>query len=109
MNLLVAVEDFCVQKITTTAAVAGVKIPVTKATAEELSAVDPKARSIVLLTSEGPISQHTAILRYLAELSPLAELSGTSNFNAALVDQWLEFSWQEIGKIHNTSRSNMIN
>lgn len=102
LKLLVSVEDFCVQKIIATAEVVGVSVEIEKGVSPEaLELLDPKARSLLLQTSHGFISQHNAILRYLAEISPFAQISGVSNFNAALVDQWLEFSWHEIGETYS--------
>lgn len=100
MDLLVAVDgDYCVTKIQITASIANIKLNIIKnKTHEELSILDPCAKSIVLQTKEGIITQHNAILRYIAEISPAVQLMGITSFDSSQVDQWLDFSWCELGR-----------
>lgn len=99
MELLVAVDDYCVTKLTVAASVAGLELLVTKGvTHDELTKLDSGAKSLLLKTSSGGvITQHVAMLRHIAENVPAAQLMGTSTFDAAQVDQWLEFSWNDLG------------
>jgi hypothetical protein len=98
MELLVAVDDYCVTKVSLTAAVAGVHINVVKGISHsDLMKFDIAAKSILLKTSSGVITQHVPILRYIAEIAPNARLMGANTFDSALVNQWLEFSWCELG------------
>lgn len=100
MELLVAVDDYCVTKIIIAASAAGVKIKVVKdVTHDDLKKLDIAAKSILLLTSSGIIAQHVSMLRYIAEIAPSAQLMGSTPFDSALVDQWLEFSWCELGAL----------
>lgn len=97
MQLSLGSDDFCAQKVLALAAYSGVNLSVTKGVSSEgLEKLHPQAKSMVLQTPKGPITQHNTIIRYIAELSPVCGLSGSSEFNAALVDQWLEFEWNEI-------------
>jgi asparaginyl-tRNA synthetase len=56
----------------------------------------PQAKSIVLKTSAGYLTQQNAILRYLAENSATSGLTGSTPFESAQVDQWLDFFWNEL-------------
>ena len=101
MEVLVAVDDYCLLKVVITAAVAGVKINVLKGKShEELRKENPSAKSLLLRTSSGVITQHVPMLRYIAEMTPAVQLMGVTAFDLALVDQWLDFSWCELGKKH---------
>ena len=98
MDLLVAVDDYCLTKVVVTASVAGVKINVIKGVSHsELSALDCAAKSLLLKTSAGVVTQHVAMLRYIAEMTPAVQLMGVTAYDASQVDQWLEFSWCELG------------
>ena len=108
MELLVAVDDYCVTKIVVAASAAGVKINVVKDVShDDLKKLDIAAKSILLLTSSGIIAQHVSMLRYIAEIAPSAQLMGSTPFDSALVDQWLEFSWCELGALIATLSSTM--
>ena len=86
MELLVSVDDFCVQKILVAAAFANLNIKLIKGkTEDDLVKLHPLAQSIVLNTNEGFISQHTAILRYIASSCKMSELYGSSEFEAGQV------------------------
>jgi len=104
MQLLVEREgDYCLLKVLIAASLAGVSIPVKKSVSfEELSASHPDAKSLVLETPKGSITQHVAILRYLSELAPAAGLTGKSAFDSSQCDQWLDFSWNQIGMQQHT-------
>lgn len=102
MDLLVAVDDYCLTKVIVTASVAGVKVNVTKGIShEELALLDAASKSMVLKTSSGIITQHVAMLRFIAEMVPAVQLTGVTAFDAALVDQWLDFSWCELGTLQS--------
>jgi glutathione S-transferase len=69
---------------------------------------DIAAKSILLKTSSGLITQHVPILRYIAEIAPNARLMGANTFDSALVNQWLEFSWCELGMQVNNHHQNRL-
>lgn len=97
MILLVTEEDYCILKISITASLAGIDLKIrSDVTPEELLTFDPKAKSLALQTTKGNLSQHTAILRYLGDLSAAVPLCGQSPYENSQVDQWLEFSWIEL-------------
>jgi glutathione S-transferase len=99
MDLFVAVDDYCLQKVLITASLAGVKVNLFQDQDHaSLIKLDPRAKSMVLRTSLGCITQHNAILRYLGDISPLCPLVGSSEEEYASVCQWLDFSWNEIGE-----------
>jgi hypothetical protein len=109
LELLVAVDDYCVTKVSLTAAVAGVNINVVKGLSHsDLMKFDIAAKSILLKTSSGLITQHVPILRYIAEIAPNARLMGANTFDSALVNQWLEFSWCELGMQVNNHHQNRL-
>lgn len=109
MELLVAVDDYCVTKVSLTAAVAGVNINVVKGLCHsDLTKFDIAAKSILLKTSSGIITQHVPILRYIAEIAPNARLMGANTFDSALVNQWLEFSWCELGMQENNHHQSRL-
>ena len=56
----------------------------------------PVARSCVLVTASGMLTQTNSIMRYLASLRPDVALLGASDFDEAKVDQWAEFCWFEL-------------
>ena len=56
------------------------------------AAIGPSARSLVLLTPQGPLTQSNSVLRYIAGLAPAAQLYGATEFDEALVDQWIGFA-----------------
>ena len=69
--------------------------------AEELTKLDAAAKSIVLVASTGEtITAQNAMLRYIAELYPQFNLLAKADDVAqAQVNQWLEFYWEELGKL----------
>jgi hypothetical protein len=99
MELLVAVDDYCVTKIVIAASVAGIKLDVKRGLSHnDLIALDSAAKSVLLKAETGIITQHLPMLRYIAKNCPAAQLMGVTAFDGAQVDQWLDFSWSELGK-----------
>lgn len=98
MNLLVAVEDYCSKKVEQIGAMLGIPLTKRQVSLQEIKALDPLASTFVLQTSAGCISQHYAIIRYLAQVTHWGQLYGFSNMENSLVDQWLEFLWHHLGK-----------
>lgn len=100
MELLVGTDapDYCVHKVVVTAAFAEVKLPIREGVPnEELLKSCEQARSMLLKHGDDNyLSQHIAILRYIAQMSPSAGLYGQTDFDAAQVDQWLDFSWHNL-------------
>lgn len=87
MELLTgAIDHYCVQKIRATAVYAGLQLKVTTTASSTLT----------LQTAEGSITQHNAILRYLARCNQTTGLSGESEFEYAQICQWLDFLWNDI-------------
>lgn len=96
MKLFVATEDYCLLKIRLALALTGKECLIeTGMAVEDLVKLDAQAKAMLLETPLGFINQHIAILRYIVG----QELVGASELDHAMVDQWLEFSWQELGKI----------
>jgi elongation factor 1-gamma len=56
----------------------------------------PLGKAPVLQTPQGSLFESGAINRYLARLNPATNLTGSSFFESGLVDQWVEFSAQEV-------------
>ena len=97
MELYCSVSDYCVTKIIVTASYAKISLNVTTGLTEDaLLEMHPQARSIVLKTACGLLTQQNAILRYLAENSVDCGLVGATPFESAQVDQWLDFFWNEL-------------
>jgi elongation factor 1-gamma len=89
-------------KILVTAKYAGVNIDVPpfklgedNKTAEFLKK-NPVGKVPVLETPEGPIFESNAIARYVARLSKDHKLYGSNDYDAGLVDQWVDFTVTEI-------------
>lgn len=96
LRLDAAIDDYSLKKIVATALYAQVELDVKKGvTVESLQLLDPKAKSFVLHTQNGPVTNTSAILHYLASLSPALGLLGTA-FETAQIDQWLDYAWNEI-------------
>ena len=89
-------DDYGLLKIKMTALAAKAFVEFKQVDEAGLKEIDANAKSYVLKTSQGNITQHIAIIRYIAELSP--SLNGSAEIEKAQVDQWLEFSWQDLGK-----------
>ena len=101
IDLLVSSEiDYIVQKILIAASVTGTKINVKKVKEAELTKLEPKAKSVALSIKGGYVTQHTAILRYIGDISPLVPLNGLNVFENAQIDQWVDLCWNELGNLH---------
>ena len=88
MQLITGIPDhYCVQKIKVTAALTSTAISIVAAN---------ESKSIILRTHDGDLTQHNAILKYLAANSPSSGLSGANEFEMALIVQWLELFWSDI-------------
>ena len=77
------------------ASAAKVSVEFEKKEETELLSLDSAAKSILLKTDSGFVTQHNAIIRFIAELD--SSLLGSSEIERAQVDQWLDFSWQDLG------------
>ena len=93
MDLLVSTDDYCVKKIEIAAAFANIKLIKKNVSEQELIKCDSKAKSMVLSTPSGTITQHLTMLRYFSGISSLCPLGGMNSIESATVDQWLEFCW----------------
>jgi len=102
MKLLTRDEDYLSTKCSLTAKLAGIKLAVEKAQA---GAVEATGMALVIAEGKAPISQHLAILRCLADAAPAAKLLGSTALDGAQVDQWLAFTWQNIGKCSSNERN----
>ena len=90
MELLVSVDDLLVKKIMVTASIAGINLPVKNDCLDaDLLALEPSAKSILLKTTEGFISQHCAIMRFLANCCPASELVGRTDFDSSQVSTYI--------------------
>lgn len=99
-RLLVVDDDYLVKKVMMTAACAKIELVIVKGqTHAALLALHPDAKSMVLQAKDGSaITQHLSILRFLADLAPAAGLLGTTSFDLSQVEQWLHFTWQQLGE-----------
>ena len=90
--------DYVIKKILATASVAGVAIEEAKVGEDELISLHAGAISTVLEIVPGEtVSQHIPILRAIAQASAVSGLAGASSFDSSKVDQWLDFSWHQLG------------
>ena len=98
--LHVSQDDYCVAKAAMTSSYSKIPLVIKKGqTHESLLAMHTDAKSMVLQTQDGSvITQHLSILRYLADLAPTSNLFGTSAFDVSQVEQWLQFTWQQLGE-----------
>ncbi|KAL2538921.1 putative elongation factor 1-gamma 1 [Forsythia ovata] len=62
----------------------------------EFLKMNPIGKVPVLETPDGPIFESNAIARYVTRLQPENPLYGTSLFDYALIEQWIDFSATEI-------------
>ena len=58
----------------------------------EYLALNPRGEVPVLVTPEGPITESVAIMNYLARLSPETKLLGSTNFENAIIDAYVQKS-----------------
>jgi len=88
-------------KIQIAAQYAGVNLDVVDASSKEFKALSPIGKTPVLSTPNGPIFESNAILRYVARLRGDSGLYGDSFQDAALVDQWVDFSLNELEPVRH--------
>ncbi|CAM9660004.1 unnamed protein product, partial [Discosporangium mesarthrocarpum] len=94
-------EDFRVAKICVTASFADLEVSVkTGVPQDELELAAPTARGLLLRVSRPAapdmfLTQSNSILRYIAEMRPAHMLYGHTDFESAMVDQWLDMCWHE--------------
>lgn len=100
MEVLACVDDYCVLKLVLTSTLADVPVVINKTmTHEALKTLHPAAKSILMKTSDDYLTQHVPMMRIIAAQSKKhAQLTGDNETNKAQVDQWLEYSWQELGR-----------
>jgi len=97
MRLHAPTKNFRVERVMIAARLAGVKLsfePASVAACETLHG--GAARSLVLETPHGTLTQSNSVLRYIANLAPASELYGATGYEEALVDQWIEFAALEL-------------
>jgi len=87
-------------KIQIAAQYAGVSLDVLDSASKEAKH-SPIDKSPVLSTFNGPIFESNAILRYFARLRGDSGLYGDSFHEAALVDQWVDFSANELEPVRH--------
>jgi elongation factor 1-gamma len=90
-----------VWKIQAAAAYAGVNVDVVDSSSKEFKGLSPIGKTPVLSTPNGPIFESNAILRYVARLRGDSGLYGDSFQEAALVDQWIDFSLNELEPVRH--------
>jgi len=83
-------------KIQIAAQYAGVNLDVVDSAGKEFKAASPSGKAPVLSTFNGSFFESNAILRYIARLRRDSGLYGDSFHEAALVDQWVDFSSNEL-------------
>ena len=92
-------SDWQVQKCLVTAEFAGVELrrcDLELVPAESKGAVDAGKLPALLLSATTAINQSNAIVRFLARKNPKATLYGATPEESALVDQWLDYSQNEL-------------
>ncbi|MCO5566537.1 hypothetical protein L7F22_020214 [Adiantum nelumboides] len=82
---------------------AGVKVELTKDfeygvsnKAPEFLRLNPFGKVPVLETPDGPVFESNAIARYIAKLDPEACLLGSSPYEAAVIEQWIDVATTEL-------------
>lgn len=96
-EILTSVEDFTLVKLQLLTALIGATLRVEKKSEADLLALDPSAKGLLLRANNSYLSQHIAILRYIAETFNNASLlGGEDEMSRAQINQWLEFSWEEL-------------
>lgn len=98
LELFVVKKDFRTFKISYAAKVVGAELSIHDGfSTAELAAMDSSAKDMLLKSSEGYLSQHVAIMRYIAGSKRDAGLLGANEEEEIQIDQWSESSWQELG------------
>jgi elongation factor 1-gamma len=90
-----------VWKVQIAAAYAGVNVDVVDSASKEFKGLSPIGKTPVLSTPNGPIFESNAILRYVARLRGDSGLYGDSFQEIALVDQWIDFSLNELEPVRH--------
>jgi elongation factor 1-gamma len=88
--------DYKVTRAQILAAYAGIDLEVRDSKAPEYKQLCPTGKSVVLVTPTGSIFGGNAVARYLARLRSDSGLYGHSFLDAALVDQWVDFSAHDL-------------
>jgi len=104
MKLFTSAADnykYRVLKLQIAAQYAGINVDVVDSSSKEFKGLSPIGKTPVLNTPNGPIFESNAILRYFARLRGDSGLYGDSFQEAALVDQWLDFSLNELEPVRN--------
>lgn len=87
-------SDYCVEKILIAAKYVDVQVDMVEAKNTDLS---PGGKLPVLQVESGEsIGQSNAIVRFIASMRSDLGLAGKTTYQMALVDQWLDFSWNEL-------------
>jgi elongation factor 1-gamma len=88
-------------KIQIAAQYAGVNVDVVDSSSKDFKGLSPIGKTPVLSSPNGPIFESNAILRHLARLRADSGLYGDSYQEAALVDQWIDFSLNELEPVRH--------
>jgi len=99
MKLFTSAADnykYRVWKVQIAAQYAGINVDVVDSSSKEFKGLSTLGKTPVLNTPNGPIFESNAILRYISRLRGDAGLYGDSFQEAALVDQWIDFSLNEL-------------
>lgn len=91
-------------KILVAARIANIPVELVQVLHEDLKkkehiARNPLGKIPVLETKEGNIFESNAILRYIARQVPESKLYGSNPYEAAIVDQWLDFANTELDSL----------
>ena len=88
MEILATIDGYHLNKIRRAAQLAKIELKVTTGLSDEaLTALHSQAKSVLLKTSSGYLTQHNAILRHIAEASEVSGLYGSSDFESAQVNR----------------------
>ncbi len=97
MKLYTLGVDFTVKKVLAVAALAGVKVEVLIVSSADLTAIHSDAKSMCLEDDSGAkVANNVPILKHVAAAGGRTDMLGGDH--AAAVDEWLDFSWQKLGK-----------
>ena len=100
LKIYSTIDDYCLLKVRIALSLACCDASVeTGVTSEYLRSIDASAKTIALEAPGGNIAQHVPILCYIAHTDSKSQLLGSSEIDMAQVDQWLEFSWSELGML----------
>ncbi len=96
MKLFTTAIDYPVKKVLATAALAGVKVEAIIVKSQELLALHPEAASLCLENDSG-----TRTVNIVPIIKAVATSQGSNDLiggdASASVDQWLEFTWKQLG------------